>query len=930
MRETPETRLRERRTSRTLRTFRIWLAYYLLAVAAFVVFGCASGPGPGSMGDVATDTAANVALTAVDTMPVVQPPPVVPFGIDTSFVVQADSLYGVVMNTDTLAVLEQQSRRLDVAQQQVDTLASVLRFLEATDRTDENDNQVFLSSADSAVVGGLLLRALAGSDDQARSVVSLDRALTDLSVFLTRTDSLHQDLGIDLFDPGRAAVAADLKVAILGFSSRSRELRDRLSGIVGGLDFHSLLADSARSQREVKKLFNEFGQQLDVAINEMGTAAQSIGPSSLSTPALRGLQNTLVEKRETILELQALWDQFVATSSLDLSNPDRPYNPRRVSSLLTDIYGDLGELVRQADSSAAWIDTADSFQSELAARKAGKQYLVDLQQGLLTMKEANRKLVDGYNRLSARYWQPRLEAATTAGDERTRLFEQLDVIAEQAGGLEAVRDRNDLADAYRAVADRLIANRRAHLRAVSHHDRLRKAVQIDLARDLFNRARVLGERRDYDEALVVYERLLSEEPGEYPYLYQMGSLAYFASREDWASTQADSLRERSWIHLARCEEVLLERFAFDRDMTQVRDTIAPTEPAAAARTLATGDRPRPSLAAYLPEVDGYYYQSFLEQGWQDLDALGSAVADRQVSQWLLSVDSLRKRLAFDARDGDRFLYHYARQIYLSDDPDTGAARQLLEYWSWDDGNLRLKERWTEATLLPDSTRVLARSKHEVLQSILAEARTPGVRRAVQWAIGTLDFLKLDEYDAGLDRMYTLLQDVARQPNPNPEVGNIDSTIVEVYPVLLYNRGTYYQQAGRQREAFYCFLGVAEQYGREPKITAMARYSAASVLADGNKKGALQLVRSAVGDAMRVFEQSPTDFDPTLLVGMYELRQRLAGDLGLFSEAIAAREEARSLAAMLPAREDAIPVGDDARPVNDGARPVGEERGGVIQ
>jgi len=874
--------------------YRNWLVWYLLTMLALILFGCASGPGS----DIAIETDTEPSASSSDTVMevAVEPPPVVPTGLDTSFVVQIDSVYGVMMNADTLEVFTVEAQQLEIVAQHVDTLASVLRFIEVT---DDSDSQTFLSASDSAIVGRLLLQALAPHDGSALSVLNLDQALRDLSIFLERTDSKNRDLRLDLDDPNRSALATELKVAILGFAQQSQELRDQLNTILGGLDLYAQPADSARSQNQIKQLINTFGQNLDHSINEMGRVAQSVGPNSLSVSALRQLQQKLDDKRNAILALQAQWEQFVATGSLELADPGQPYNPQRMQTLLGSIYHSLGELAAGAQTNADWIDTAETFQSEFKARDAATQYLTDLQHGLMDMKESNKQVIQDYNQLSSHYWKPRLKAVASANEERDQLFEQLATTVTKAGGLNEIRNHTDLVASYKEVSSRLVAKRKAHLSKVAQHDRLRKSVQIDLARDLFNRARVLGEGQDYDEAIAVYHRLLSDEPGEYPYLFQMGSLSYYKSCEQWA--EVDNCRYQAWDYLARCESVLLERFGFDRDMEQVRQTLDPTQVSGTAQD--SEQLLQPKLADFLAAEDGYYYPSFLIEGWQDLEQINSALADQKVRQWMLSIDSLRKSLAFEAGDGDRFLYQYARQIYLTEDIDTEATRNLLKYWSWDAGNLQLKERWTEVAQLPDSTTVLAQTKRDSCQTILAGCRTEGARRAIKWTISTIDFLKLTDYDTGLDCMYTLLQEVDRHPNPNPEVGNIDSTIVNVYPVLLYNRGTYYQQAGQQREAFYCFLGVAEQYGLDAKIRAMAKYSAAALLADGNKKGALQLVRAAIGEAMQVLETEPTGFDPVLLVNMYELRQRLAGDLGLFSEAVTAREEARNLAALLATSND---------------------------
>ena len=64
-------------------------------------------------------------------------------------------------------------------------------------------------------------------------------------------------------------------------------------------------------------------------------------------------------------------------------------------------------------------------------------------------------------------------------------------------------------------------------------------------------------------------------------------------------------------------------------------------------------------------------------------------------------------VAFDGDDGDGFLYRYARQVLLSDDIEPAGAQEVLEHWSWDDGNLDLRRRWAESTLLPDTTATLA-------------------------------------------------------------------------------------------------------------------------------------------------------------------------------------------------------------------------------
>ncbi|PID80348.1 hypothetical protein CSB20_07715, partial [bacterium DOLZORAL124_64_63] len=536
-------------------------------------------------------------------------------------------------------------------------------------------------------------------------------------------------------------------------------------------------------------------------------------------------------------------------------------------------------------------------------------------------KKRNQSLGRAYGRAAARYWKDRLKEVAGRKEEREDLYSSLEDMVARAGGAERIREREDLLAVYRRRSDRLLEMRRRQLQKVGGHDRLAENTQAALAADLYNRARVLGDLDDYAAAILAYKDLARRQPGRHTWLYQLASLAWSLSQEPWAAerksedgqrTVAAHSRAQAEAWLDQCENVLLQRHDFDAGMDETQALLGKKDIPAPELGDAT-NAPAARADLFLPEDGRWYYRRFVVRAAEDLAALGDAVRDPDVRRWLLNIDILRKRLAFEENDGDDFLYRYSRQAMLSENMDSATAAELLRHWSWDDGHLALRRRWSEATQLPDSTVALALVKRDSLLAIGAAARTPGVRRQVAWTVGATEFLKAEQYDAGLDRMHGLLAEVQAQPCLEPEVGAIDSTIAAVYPVFLYNRGTYYQQEGKGREAFYCFLGVAEQYAPDLKTVATARYSAASVLADGNKRGALGLVRVAITEALRVISEDPQNFDMETLVAMYELRQGLAGDLGLFEEAVQAREEAQTLKGLQARGANRSPDAREVRP-----------------
>ena len=873
------------------------------ALLALTLAGCAGGSK-----QVPTTASANATAraTRADTTRTVHPP-LVPVGVDTSFVVGADSLYGIVLDDGRLAALAADAAELARAGRGVDTLAAVTRFVRSA---ADSAGAFALTAGDSLVVGGLLLRADAPSDPTAAAALQVEQWLQTLDDQAARADSLGTTMAAAGDAPTRRAAAAETRTAVADLDVASRALRARLLVLLDDLGADAMAADSARVQQEVAALVRAYGGELDDAINVVGRVAQGIGPATLTPEALRGLAATLDGQAEALGHFDAQWQQFRETGSLNLGDPDRPFQGRGLADLLNRMRDDLAYLANKARNRASAIAAAGDIRGELQARREAETYLLDTQRALVELKQLTSGMIANYRRATTGYWEERLTRAAKAQEERQRLYEQLDELVRREGA-DRIRADAELLATYRRLSDRLIARRRARLHEVAAHDDLRLAARENLAGDLAQRARVLGERDDYLAAAGVWRELAADRPGEPAPAHRLATLAYQQTTEPWAATAVDSLRDATRREAARCEEIVLQRHAFQQAMNAARDVVieaagatAPPAPAASTASAAT----RPALARLAAADSTWYYPRHAARALDDLGALELAAADPGVRGWLLSLDVLRRRLAFDAGDGDGFLYRYARQTVLDTTTALAEARRVLRYWSWDDGHLDLRRTWTRVSLLPDTTTALATAKRDSVAAVLAAVRTPGARRAVGWALAALDFEQPAARDAGLERMHTLLGEVEAAPCPNPEAGPIDSTIAAGYPVYLFNRGTYYQQEGRRREAFYCYLGVAEKYARDLRTRAVARYSAASLLADGNKRGALGLVRGAISEALQLVERDPRALDPTLLAGMYELRRQLAGDLALYDEAVAAREEAQRLRAMVGAIDAVGSVG----------------------
>ncbi len=872
---------------------------WLMLLIGLTLYGC-SGSAPEVQTETVTSEAINQDISEDPPEEVVVkevPIPVVPVGIDTSFVMETDSSFGVVLNADTLEVLEVQAAELEFREQVVDTLAAVARFIQLA---STGDDRFAMSAADSQAVGHLVLQGMADNDHGAALILGLDETVRQIDGMVQISDSLNAAMDWDSNDPSRQVQSREVKVAVLGFSQRSVDLRRQLVELQSGLDMAIMTADSARTQQKVGRLVQEFSTDLDQMINEMGRASRNISAGSLSPESLRGLQGNLKARQSALLEFEARWNQFEETGSLDLANPAKPYNSTRMTSLLQQMGKDLGYLASLASSRAAELDSASTFQDELESRRKAEEYVKQVQTTLVDLKERNRNLNAAYSRLAAEYWKDRLGQVASEKAEREKLYASLERMVSRAGGTAQIRQQEDLIRTYRQSSDRLIALRQQHLKKVEGHDRLTAAVSSALAADLYNRARVLGRPQDYDAAIAGYGTMTKSQPGQHTWYYQMASLAWSRSQEVWAQTDslgtAASSRAEAAEWLDQCEDVLLKRHNFDATMDETQAMLSGKE--AVAATVVVENTPTSRARIFLPDDRRWYYRRFVVKARDDLAELAPALADTDVRRWMLNIDVLRKRLAFEVGNGDDFLYRYSRQAMLSENLDLQTVDGLLQHWSWDEANLELRQRYNATTQLPDDTVVLAAVKRDSLLAVGLDARTDGARRQVAWAVGVTQFQTTDEYDAGLGRMHGLLKNVALRPNMNPEVGPIDSTITEVYPVFLYNRGTFYQQEGKRREAFYCFLGVAEEYATDLKTVATARYSAATMLADGNKRGALNLVRAAINEALRVIGEDPSNFDLETLVAMYELRQGLAGDLGLFQEAVAARDEVRMLQGLM--------------------------------
>ncbi|MFO7653007.1 MAG: hypothetical protein R6X25_04210 [Candidatus Krumholzibacteriia bacterium] len=872
----------------------------LLAAMALVMAGCSGGPrpatGPGAAGRAGAG------------------PPLVPAGVDTSVVVRADSVYGEFLGADALRSLATAEAELARTDQAVDTLATISRWVRTAAVADGDPaaaarphaRAAVLAPADSFMVADLLLRADAKRDPVAAAAVAVHGSLRRLTSEARRAGDLGAQMAGAGDDPARAAAAAETRTAVRGLSAAGRQLHDRLEALLAQLRGGAAAADSARVQQEVSELVRAYGRELDDAINLLGRTAQEIGPTSLSGETLAELAAALEEQRSELSGFRSRWDLFRTTGSLALGDPERPFDPGPMTELLVRMGHELDELAATARARAAALEGAGDIRVALEARRDAEAYLVETQRALLDLKQDTARLVATYQRAASSYWEQRLTRAAAARHEREQLYRQLDDLVNRQG-VKRIRSDDELLATFRRLSDRLIERRRQRVAETATHDQLRGEALENLAADLDRRARVLGAESDYADAERVWEAVVQERPGDPAPVFRLASLVYEQTQEPWAARSRGDLREQVLTLAARAERLVLERFAYGRAMEAAGEELAAAGTAAGDTTsgrevagpqAAAGEAWRPDLLSLVLADSNYHYAPRALHARRELAALGPASSDPVVRGWLLNLDALRRRVAFDAGSGEEFLRRYAREAWLDTALTAAEARRVLRFWSWDDGHLSLRRRWAEVVQLPDSTADLLAVKREAVAEVLDAARTTGARRQAGWTLAALDFERPGARDAGLERMHLLLEDIARKPTPEPEAGAIDSTVVAAYPVYLFNRGTYWEQEGRGREAFYCYLAVAEEYARDPWTRATARYAAAAVLADGNRRGALDLVRTALADALTVAERDPDSLEPTLLVRMHELRRRLAGELALYEEAIAARAEAQRLRRLL--------------------------------
>ena len=206
--------------------------------------------------------------------------------------------------------------------------------------------------------------------------------------------------------------------------------------------------------------------------------------------------------------------------------------------------------------------------------------------------------------------------------------------------------------------------------------------------------------------------------------------------------------------------------------------------------------------------------------------------------------------------------------------------------------------------LPDSVPALARVKRDSLLSNLQAAQTVGGQRFLEHQVATLEFTTLERHDDALERLHRLRGEILELANPNPEVGAVDSTIVNEYPVFLFNRAALYREGERNREAFYCFLGVAQQYGQNDDLRFKAMLQAAFLLRETNRRGAFKLVTDAIGLGNRALAASPEDFDLAQLIQAFDMQRELAKLLRRTDIAIQAKQHMQTLRAMMEQREEA--------------------------
>ncbi len=865
----------------------IWLALLVALVCA----GCANQYPVGPMGtdfapvETEPDT---VAVAFQDTVPAPVPPPIVPAGVDTAFVEDLDDEYGILFNQDELDDIHETMATLEQEVESVDTLASVIRFLRAAERPDDD---VYLSAQDSQAVGRILLRALAPSGPESQIVDRLDAALDVLRTVAEEVDSVNAQIqwkrdGSDTREQNRR-----LKLAIHGFSREGQALRDQLNAIMSNLKGVADRSDSNRSFLRMERQLAVFKVKLDNTIKEVGQTAQNIKANSpISSDALIDLQRFLDEKRQYLIEFEAIWSQLSESGGLDLANPERPFDSKRMERLLEDIGRQYAELADRARIKASVSDTASSWESQYDANTQAREFIDEILSNLRALRNNLERVNSEFSNLGNRYWGTRLRKERDDRNARERLYQEVDEFIDKHESTARIRESADLLAAYTRLSNRAINKWQEHIVHVGDHDGERQAAQRKLANILGNRARVMGTPSAYDDARNLWNSLYEELPGVHAYPYYIGQLYWDESLEDRTPATSESMRRAALRSLQECESTLLETFSYEATM----DTIA-----TGLMELAADQDQDPSGATIpaafnLPEIQlpeaNYYFKNFFPAARADLEALGPAVQDSIVRQWLYTLDLLRRQIAYENDDGDDYFFRFARYLYLQNSVSSGDERmENIRYWSWDDGNLALRKRLQGIYALPDSTKETAAVKRDSLVDILAQARTEGARRQLQYQIGFLEFQNLEQYDVGLDRLFKTVAEIGLRPNPNPEVSNIDSIVTRNYPTFLYNRGNIYKNTGLNREAFYCFLGVSEKYGIDPVLRYRSKYQAAQLLKDNNQRKAVSLLDEAIQLAVDTMERDPQAVEIRELVSMFEMSEALNRKLKLLRKALQAKE-----------------------------------------
>ena len=778
------------------------------------------------------------AVTLRDTVP--KEPLFVPPGVDSAAVVEVDSLFGDLIDEDSLAVLKEEDETLQLAVEEVDTLSSVLRFLQSLD--DSAEETVF-SRRDSLVIGEFLLRAEATRNPQAAALLKLDRAVNLLLDFVERSGVLASDVRIKANDWRSRRGLDEIRMALFGFTDEASEFQRELMDLRRTILQQSTIQDSLNFQLAMEKYVRDFYAMVDKAIRTVKESAANLRHGTrFVSPEVRRLEARLAKQRDALVEFQSHWQQLHASGNLARAVPEYYFDPERIEAILENMRRTMELGRRQAARIATTLDTVTtSYEVEIEAREDAHTFADEFSTNLGKHLKDLRAFAHGYIEASRRRGARRIQGANVRQGTRKDLHTLVAQFLEIHEDLNAIRSSQVLVQNFLLLSDRLLLAEDRHIQAVREQADLRNKALIRKAEHLASRAQILGDKSEYKRAREIYSKLIQEYPNRFYLPFKMGEL-YFreAQEEDRRPAEVADLLKRAGSLFHRCEGLTLAERREEKEWDQVDqafDQIAPGDDETADENEST--TPATEL---IVSTEGYYFERFIEPAWQNLTAtLGPLMNDRRTRRRIWRLDAYRRELAWLQGDGEEYMFRYARQLHLSDD-DAQKTEILsaMKLNSWDNANLVLAERWSRVIDKVNDPEADQSATRDSLLALYGAVRTEGVRREAEYVWAVLDF-RLGHHDESLDRLFALDRRVLQFPNPNPEVGSIDSTITAEYPRYLYERALLYLGDGERKYALALFRSVAE---RDTPAKARAFLQAAKILRQTHPRDAIDMARSA--------------------------------------------------------------------------------------